>query len=710
MSLKKLPQLPATPSMSLTAGRRSSKVYKVSASTASSETPSPTFSTNGSRDSTELSTSFSDPDDYVAASAPHAALSATMESKPVKRRRRRVADNGNRRASGRVRKPTAKAQAEAEAQPQGPVPALNGVSPDPQPLADTIIVASSLPTEDRPSKDGSPIFPRPSQDVRKQDPSTSETSNNLATVPVDDAGASPNIKATENEAAATTIESPSTSPSRRVSRREKKPTAKVLSESPTTATKRAATDDPDDRPRKSARISHSGAKVPSKLRYSISSTNTEPAEALLKEDVPETPKKSKVIVLKSKRLSEVRVPGQNPPASAPRSSGFKGKSRSNAKTNKTAKANPVGFSAGQDPSTTCNLSCLSPSSRLLAFAEIARDMPDSDDDDDVIPGSVQDWRMYTQRWCDCDKVQPLPTQRTNSVELARALLPNTVSEGTKYEPVDLTGSATPEAELLSTPVNTILRATDAERLSQLFAGDAVKDHHTPAMKTSLPNGASFSAPQAHASRPNDDLSGYYSTSNLPKKTYEERLRDDHNALTDIRKRASARGLSWSFNMTYSDIHALLVESNERRRTSYSVQAQAPTSTSTYGVTGVANDIPAALGSPSGFGMLLPSGTFSGSQQTGGNRQRHKDGWVVYPTTNGTSDVSHNNAEVGSAVDGQSRRLSSPSRPKSSRFRVDPRGLRGESPGPGTIINIEERKNGSGKTSRRSRGLRSEGRE
>jgi hypothetical protein len=406
--------------------------------------------------------------------------------------------------------------------------------------------------------------------------------------------------------------------------------------------------------------------------------------------------------------------------------------------------NNVSLPMGSDPQAACRLFCLPPSSRLLAFAEIARQMPDTDDegDEDPVPGSAQDWRMYTQHWCQCGQIPPPKTDRTNSAELERALLPNTVSNGTQHEPVDLTGSATPEAELLSAPVNTILRASDAERLSQLFSnpspssarnGVARTTTTTPATSSWRP-GPSYSAPQRRASEQTPDLSragseSYFSSTvfapNPVKRTYEDRLRDDHNALTNIRKRAAAKGISWSFNMTFDDIYAMLMDVEDQQQAQYAGRQATSPQYATPGprydgqaaqsgqrsdmqVDLAYDDSQEAPSSSSGFGMLLPpSRPYANGALDGRPRRRNRmsraDRRAARLGTNGQSSAAAPppRSSVGSVGDDEQpvhpaiRRLSSPTRPKSSRFRVDPRGLRGESPGPGTIINIEERTNGNG---------------
>lgn len=711
MSLRSRPQLPPTASMRL---RTDHKSLKASTSTASSATPSPTQSTIDTAASIELSTSVSDPDDYADSSAGQPASSTKMRTKSTTRDPDPVnetVDAGNRRASARVRKPTAKAQA------------LNGNKSYSPPLEDIIVIGSPSPSEDRARHDqhskASPQLEKEPQEAPQQ-PQIPESPAKPA---VNGTITPPETEATKDETAITTAESPS----RRTSQRERKPSAKLLSET-IPSQKRPAPESRDAPPRKSARISYSGAKVPSKLRYSVSSANSE-ADDAERVEIPQTPaskkpqaaeipetsssQKSKVIVLKSKRLSEVTSPNQTSPmrplASTASSPTAKRRSKRRSKRMKATTETPQ--PPAQPTSTeipgSCNLFCLSPSSRLLAFAEIARQMPDSDDEDeDVVAGSSQDWRSYTQLFCRCDKDLHFQTNRANSVELARALMPNTVSQDTRYDPVDLSTSGTPEAELLSTPVNTIIKATDAERLSQLYAGpnshvQGRTPNGAPAAGTSQSRDGLGAPPhpwslQRRVSISEGPTQASYAMpfTNPAKRTYEDRLRDDHKALTDIRKRAAARGIPWSFNMTFDDIHALIMDLEDQEQGVHPhQQATSPLQV----MSGRGHDAREPHHSPMGFGVLLPPRASSHRQSSRSNHQRRKDKGIANPLTNGLSGGPHDESNPsnisfvgeGDLSNPPSRRRSSLSRPKSSRFRVDPRGLRGESPGPGTIINMEK---------------------
>ncbi|KIW12311.1 hypothetical protein PV08_09588 [Exophiala spinifera] len=725
MSLRKSTRLSATPSLNVTTNGAPSNASGPSFGQSTSR--SPTGSTFGSQSVNDPSTSISDPDDYgeAAREAPQTMSSTKITTKSLTR----LDDDSspphnNRRASGRLRKPTEKAQA------------LSGVKPVSSPPSDTIVISSSRAAEEHSQSQRHSTPPQPRKEVAQEPPQVAEIPETptitkaLAGSPSSDSLEEiPNADATNND-----------SPSRRVSQRERKPTAKILETSSTPAPpaiattiattsatsspapqKRLATEIPDPRPRKSARVSHSGANVPSKLRYSLSSSAEE--EATVADDqaeIPETPAKSKIIILKFKRPTQ---PIEAPPRREAKRVGRPPSKRLKRKTVDDPPTIDVATPSlpAVPPRNTCDLFCLSPSARILAFAKIALQMPESDDEegDDVLPGSAQDWHVYTHHWCQCRKPPPLKPMRTSSEELARALMPNTVSDGTKQNPVDLTQpAASPEVELLSAPVNTILRATDAERLSKLFGPPAAE---TPARSGGLTSSPltehGFSNSQVRSSGPSraglQESVNTYCSPSLPestsaKRSYEDRIREDYEALTKIRKMAEAMGVSWDFNMTYDDINNALMRS----------EGHSATKTSTHGLSEGVYETRDIYGQNAGFGVLYPplqhrsnglssvNGVRGNSREnikeygTPGNLERQTE--AVYGATS-TERISGD----GGASSSKARRQSSPPRPKSSRFRVDPRGLRGESPGPGTIINIDENKQGSRKRARRSRAAASE---
>ncbi|KAK5262091.1 hypothetical protein LTR40_000863 [Exophiala xenobiotica] len=706
MSLRKSARLSATPSWRLTTEEGH---LKVPASSIDSITTSPTTSASGDHNSNNLSTSISDPDEYGEPVAPQTMASSKARTKAATHNNETSPDQSNRRASGRVRKPTAKAQALRH---------TKSISP---PLSDTIVIGSS-PAVEEPSryKEQSPS-PTPVNETKHVTPPAPEVPETPATARVNDATVPSESPEDRAEADASIIESPS----RRSSRRDRKPTAKVL-EIASTAQKRPATEVPDARPRKSARISYAGANIPSKLRHSLSSSPDEEALDDKEAETAEPPKKSKIITLKLKMPSAVSGADQNLAAKKTRSPPSR-RSRRKVKHNEASVKDAAPATPTVPIPPPCDLFCLTPAGRIVAFGKIAMQMPDDDDDDeaDVLAGSAQDWRTYAWQWCECKNLQPHKTTRANSEELARALLPNTVSDGTKVDPVDLTEPATtPEAELLSAPVNTILRASDAERLSKLFATPNTESSFRSSINTTtLSADPSFSKSQTTASAPRRgglrEGSSQFTSPALPasnplKRTYEDRLREEYHALTNIRKRADAKGITWSFNMTHDDIHALLMGFEDDRQAS-SVGRQVPRSPYGSGVVYETRDVHGLNG---GFGLLLPPKVRSNGYSAASGLHGHGGKSNNNNNTNGRTEHAHGHGhgsphnksivEESGEASSQLRRMSSPTRPKSSRFRVDPRGLRGESPGPGTIININEKKSESRKRTKRQRTTMSEG--
>lgn len=654
------------------------KVPSIVNSAPSSATPSPTLSTQESRLSAGFSTSISDPDDYVDKVTPQTVTPAPMKSRSTTSSKQSP-EPGKRRASGRLRKPTAKAQA------------LTGDQISPSQLLDTIVIGGSPPRKpaDHVDDDDQPTKP-PSDEITVPNPSIEVEIPETPTQVVNDNATFINGEEGHDvlSATSTTFQE---SPSRRHSQRERKPTAKVLETSPNSL-KRSAPDAQDEPPRKSARVSYSGAKVPSKLRYSVSSASTEapsPDNNEIADPIPG--KKSKIVVLKFPSRTDVAKAKSTGGATAlkikrnpPR--------RARKSTNREEGSTPI----SKKPSTTltvpdqepaCLLSCLSPSSRLFAMAQIAAMMPDSDDEDgEVVPGSDQDWRVYAARMCQCHNIQDGKSSRTNSVDLQRALEPNPLSEGTQFVPIQLSASPTPESDLLTTPVNTILKAGEAQRVKELFSSSATM---SVSNSFSTPDNNSRAHIQKRVSMP---LAGHSSEgirfngnapsttprtrgfSSVPgKSSYEDRLQRDHLALSEIRKRAAMKGIRWNFNMTVEDIHDLIMDL-EAREEQASIQKQAKESIGRMLTT---SSYDKELSPSRADYVLFPSGTLLAYQP-------------YQPPTNRLENGE--NSRQGRASIGARR----------SRPRVDPRGLYGESPGPGTIINIEEKRRSGSRAAKQSR--------
>jgi len=656
MSLTSFPQLPGTPSIRLTFARDRLKVPTTNNSAPSSATPSPTLSIQESRVSAGFTTSISDLDDYVDTVSPQ-----TVPPAPIMPRSTTSSNQspepGKRRASGRLRKPTAKAQA------------LNEEKTSPSQLLDTIVIGSSPPGESESGDNDRPTTPAPNSMTLAVPSTEMEIPETPAQAVNDNVGLMNGESA--NDGPPTIFITLRDSPTRRQSLRERKPTAKILETSPTNL-KRSAPDEQEEPPRKSARVSYSGAKVPSKLRYSVSSASsktTSPEANKVGEPTPE--KQSKVIVLKipswaaAAKAKAAKSPTgrkvkRNPPRQARKSTNVDEISTTTSKKQSTAVpvlAKPPG----------CSLSCLSPSARLFAMAQIAAMMPDSDDEDgEVVPGSAQDWTTYTAQMCQCDNTQDAKTSRTNSIDLQRALEPNPLSNGTQFAPLQLSASPTPESDILATPVNTILKAGEAQRVKELFSNSARMSAST---SFAVPDNNALPRTRKRASEPlarpsskrtrsngNAPVTTAQSPSVLsphPKSSFENRLQRDQNALSDVRKRAASKGIQWTFNQSFEEIQALIME----------IDALEDEATAQKNARGVNRSM-----------------TTSSYETDATSHSRSRSDFPVW-----TRPYSSANGIVNNEAPRERRASSTRARP---RRRVDPRGLLGKPPGPGTIINIE----------------------
>lgn len=669
MSLTSFLQLPGTPSMRLTFARDRLKVPSTDNSAPSSATPSPTLSIQESRVSAGFTTSISDPDDYVDTATPQTVTPAPMKPRSTTSSKQSP-EPGKRRASGRLRKPTAKAQA------------LTEEKTSPSQLLDTIVIGGSPPRKSQDRDDHQPstpppdgiTLPVPSMEMEIPETPAQAVNDNDTLINGEEA----------NDVPSTTSTTLRESPTRRQSRRERKPTAKILETSPTNL-KRSAPDGEDEPPSKSTRVSYSGARVPSKLRYSVSSASTEaPSPENNKVADPTPAKKSKVVVLKlpswaaaakakAAKSSTDRKVKRNPPRRARQSINIEESTTTTSKKPSTTTNVPAERPA-------CSLSCLSPSARLFAMAQIAAMMPDSDDEDgEVIPGSAQDWTTYAARMCQCHNIQDAKTSRTNSVDLQRALEPNPLSNGTQFAPLQLSASPTPEADILATPINTILKAGEARRVKELFSNNATmsasNSFSAPGNDARARDRKRASEPLTRPSSKRARLNGNAPAttpqsqgfmSSPAKSSYEDRLQRDHLALSDIRKRAALKGIRWTFNQSFEELQGLLMDVDALEDEA-NIQQQ---------VMGVDHS------------MTSPS---YGGEAASRSRARSSFGvWAPpQPSTNGF--LPNENL--------QRRASSTTARPWP---RVDPRGLLGESPGPGTIINIEEKRRPGSRAARRSR--------
>lgn len=712
-----------------------SACFDASRSFTNTTPPSSIQSSFEAANSADSATSVSDREESADVSITTLRSSSKMAPKAtIDQAAAQIPNNEGRRASGRVRKPTAKAVA------------LNGSRSYSPPLEDTIIISSSSTRRRSSNKDRSPESTKeenPFQDIRIQ--------LDIPITPNGAKAADSKIPSPENVAQDTPpaiiVDA---APSRRQSLRERKPTAKVLSES-AASQKHSADETAENAPvRKSTRSSY--AKVPSKLRYSVSAEQSEVEDDEKMEIVENVePKRSHIVVLKYTPKSDTAAASHLQRKEEVRSQRSASKKAKRAHRNATTTTTVPTFTApetrtpGSHAPVSCDLSCLDGPSRLLAFAEIALQMPSDDDD----------FRKYVSGQCQCGPRQRVKIDRTNSAELARALLPNTLSSGTKHDPIVVSPGNRPDTEAPAARVDKTPRPTSAATFSNPFGfWNGMHPPGPPSMRQSASEPYDSTRPPSASSAPSsytgirDSADTLYNGTRSPTlgpalgpypnftrsadKVYSaNRLmppgppRDSYTGIkrcadedsesigqppakrvatntsvsphipaprrgsffagseedylrAQARRELDARGIPWDYNMSLYEIQELV-----ERAVNGEQQAQYRRQSLTKGAEW-ANDADERP-SPSGFGVLLPpkGSTFI-------QRSTHSTDGVAGAGTAGLGKISFVN-ENNPANPANDNRQPSPARPKSSRFRVDPRGLRGEDPGPGTIINMAEKK-------------------
>jgi hypothetical protein len=257
-----------------------------------------------------------------------------------------------------------------------------------------------------------------------------------------------------------------------------------------------------------------------------------------------------------------------------------------SETTELADATPIRFSPFAPAETqdqqgvrTCNLLCLSPSSRILAFAQIAADLSDSDEDDEdsdeVDSGRISSNALYEkwiaigrERFCVCNttstthahpptsklaqasgsrpprsstsKASKSSASKDSLSEAEKALIPNGVSESTLADPVFPGLRPEAIAAMSSPPVNSIVSASDGLRESAFYR--AMADNPPAAPRLDLPwNGISKKSPAV----PPRSVS------------YEELMSEDYRALEAMRQQAKMEGVAVTYDLRYGQIKALL---------------------------------------------------------------------------------------------------------------------------------------------------------
>ena len=216
----------------------------------------------------------------------------------------------------------------------------------------------------------------------------------------------------------------------------------------------------------------------------------------------------------------------------------------------------------------CNLFCLSPSSRILAFAQLAAESTDSDedeeDDDDsddeltIRPSSqglYKKWIARGQRFCMCNKQagahgQPIAPKHATS-ELQEARMPTADSASTIKDPFLLSVREEAETAAALPPVNSIMPASEGRRVSALYS--AMSDNASAARLDKSPeSGLTIQSSKSATTKRRQAAS-------TKSKSFEERMSEDYLALEAIRHQATMEGVKARNTMDYHQIKTLLDE-------------------------------------------------------------------------------------------------------------------------------------------------------
>ena len=312
---------------------------------------------------------------------------------------------------------------------------------------------------------------------------------------------------------------------------------------------------------KPPRLSLKAPRQPSSLRFALSSAEDD--NEIMADDRLDTKKKAS-----AERAAKVK-------SSSPRLNGIDPKPQkvvtlkygvAPARLSKMQDATPIRFSpivVDQNQTapkeSKCNLFCLSPSSRILAFAQLAAESTDSDDEDedddsddiDVAKpssrGLYEKWMAIgRERFCVCNKpatthAHPATANAPNT-QPPQAQIPNGVSTSTPKDPIlsDLREGV--EMPLTIPEINSIMPASEGRRVSALYS--AITDSGAEARPSrSSTRGTSM----RRMSEP------------VKSRSFEERMSEDYKALQAIRQQAIMEGVRMHEGMGYDEVKALLDE-------------------------------------------------------------------------------------------------------------------------------------------------------
>jgi hypothetical protein len=223
------------------------------------------------------------------------------------------------------------------------------------------------------------------------------------------------------------------------------------------------------------------------------------------------------------------------------------------------------------PAMSCNLLCLDPSARILAFAQIAAESKDSDEEESSVDGQAS--QLYEKwlekgrpRFCVCgsashDHAHHNGQEGSSKQEPPRAELAG-AGPGILTENEDV-AAAMPKAAVLPIavpPVNSIMPKAQGRRVSALYnvltsgssSGSSVSNsainHSHSHSPTSHSPGLDSSAGMREPPRQSMEIQN-------GERSYEERMRWDQQMLDRIRKEARDLSIAVTVGMTYNEIRS-----------------------------------------------------------------------------------------------------------------------------------------------------------
>lgn len=448
----------------------------------------------------------------------------------------------DRRSSGRLRKPTSKAQE---------IPGFGICQPPRNNKSSTEAIiefeeSSKLPDTAFSNFKSPPHPETPSKEAVASPKISSTGSDNSRPAPI-------------NEDDDTIVIADVQDSPRRVLRRERKPTAKALeakeseietNEEKSPVRKRSAS--PVGPPvRKSARISSTDSRVSSNLPFSASFpeqvTDSKNENSIMADSLPKANQVTDT--LPDNTDSHETTYARPNTRSAKKRATMEGTVKSDTDRlqqvtdHKHNKANSA---------QSCGLSCLSPVSRILVFAQLAAEYPDSKKTrDSKRATSFEEWlEAACTAHCECSRLKNTDYLEPDSAALEQALIPNTVLATPDSDPPLTSYQAMPNSQNIEdSPVVTSVSNNSSNREPKLG------NHFTHNLINRSPSGTDLQQSPMHGTKTTDTFPGKdHSTipisSNL-------RASGEPRDLMSVRQQARARGIAYTLAMNYDEIKSLI---------------------------------------------------------------------------------------------------------------------------------------------------------